>query len=311
MQTLDELVNSNKRTYTLENFHEMKLWELLYLSLGEEKELFFRVVFSEFFPVVLKIETLREQNNNAKIKEITSKYLHELEVELDTEPFSIISYVYEKPIFEALNFFRNYPIKEELSFYQSSLTKQEKDVINLRKGVLEKMKDLQDIQSLQNLIQKPKFIYQVLLQFRPFLRLMPIGVKSNGIKNNLLEFGSILLKDYLKRIFYNDLSRSFEEENTDENKKKIQKLTMPQKNLIMHFLLSKHDIDDRKGKDTTKLIQDLCDIEGFENLYKAVRNPFETNDKNWRMDDLKAIKPYFERLGLDEIVKKIEEQKRK
>ena len=86
---------------------------------------------------------------------------------------------------------------------------------------------------------------------------------------------------------------------------------MPQKNLIMHFLLSRHDIDNRKGKQKAELIRDLCEIEGFENLYKAVRNPFETGNENWRIDDLKAIKPYFENLGMDEIVKEIENQKRK
>jgi hypothetical protein len=88
------------------------------------------------------------------------------------------------------------------------------------------------------------------------------------------------------------------------------KLTMAQKVLMMHYLFSGHDIPERKEKTKARFIQVLCGINSFDNLYKSVLNPFVTEDKNFRRDDLKAILPYFESLGLENIVEQIRKEKR-
>jgi len=107
-----------------------------------------------------------------------------------------------------------------------------------------------------------------------------------------------LLSEKLKNLKNNEKNEmaATPNENLEEDYNG-KKLSMPQKTLIMHFLFSRHSIPERKDKAKAEMIKDLCEIRSFKNLYDAVRNPFITEDKNFRRDDLKVILPYFEELG--------------
>jgi len=79
--------------------------------------------------------------------------------------------------------------------------------------------------------------------------------------------------------------------------------------LAMHFILEQLQVRsneiDRKAK--ADLVQ-FFTAKNHKNIYDAFQDPFITKDKNFRFDDLNYIRTYFEKLGLSEIVKAINNQ---
>jgi len=79
--------------------------------------------------------------------------------------------------------------------------------------------------------------------------------------------------------------------------------------LAIHFILEQLQVRsnevDRKAK--AELSQFLTG-KNYKNIYDAFQNPFTTKQKNFRFDDLQYIRPFFEKLGLSEIVKAINNQ---
>lgn len=86
-------------------------------------------------------------------------------------------------------------------------------------------------------------------------------------------------------------------------------LTIAQKVLIMHFIFESLGVPERKNKERAKLIQVLSEVQSWKNLYDTVCKPFQTKDGNFRRDDLKTIRPFFENLELFDILKLIDNQR--
>jgi hypothetical protein len=74
--------------------------------------------------------------------------------------------------------------------------------------------------------------------------------------------------------------------------------------LAMHFLL---DFCKIQGVDKTQIARFIEFLTGksYHNIYRNVKNPYATKKGNFRKEDLQFIRPYFENLGLSEIVKMI------
>lgn len=86
-------------------------------------------------------------------------------------------------------------------------------------------------------------------------------------------------------------------------------LTIAQKVLIMHFIFESLGVPERKNTERAKLIQVLSEVQSWKNLYDTVCKPFQTKDGNFRRDDLKIIRPFFENLELVDILKLIDNQR--
>ena len=90
---------------------------------------------------------------------------------------------------------------------------------------------------------------------------------------------------------------------------KNKEFTTARQVLALHFIFEQLQIRsteiDRSLK--AKFVEFLTS-KNYKNIYDALENPFITKDKNFRFDDLKYIRDYFESLGLSEIVKGINNQ---
>jgi len=77
--------------------------------------------------------------------------------------------------------------------------------------------------------------------------------------------------------------------------------------LAMHYLFEYTKV---VGIDQTEKAHFIEFLTGknYKNIYDAVRSPLATKDGNLRKGDLRYIRPYFEKLGLREIVKMIDNE---
>lgn len=96
---------------------------------------------------------------------------------------------------------------------------------------------------------------------------------------------------------------NFEPENNPPNLD----FTTARQVLAVHYLLEYCQV---RGVDQThkaRFIEFLTN-KSSKNIYDLVLNPLATKRKNFRREDLQFIRPYFENLGLTEIVKMINNQ---
>jgi hypothetical protein len=73
--------------------------------------------------------------------------------------------------------------------------------------------------------------------------------------------------------------------------------------LAVHYLLKFANVKNVDKTEIARFIQFLTG-KNFDNIYKKLQSPFKLNDKSLR-EDLRFVRDYFERLGLFEIVKMI------
>ena len=75
----------------------------------------------------------------------------------------------------------------------------------------------------------------------------------------------------------------------------------------MHYLYEELGINQREeiSRKAKAAFAELLTIKNYKNLYDSLKDPFMTKEKEFRFDDLQFIRPYFENLGLKNIVKKI------
>ena len=84
---------------------------------------------------------------------------------------------------------------------------------------------------------------------------------------------------------------------------KSKEFTTARQVLAVHYLLKYANVKNVDKTEITRFIHFLTG-KNFENIYKKLQNPFKLNDKSLK-EDLRFIQDYFERLGMIEIVKMI------
>jgi hypothetical protein len=94
-----------------------------------------------------------------------------------------------------------------------------------------------------------------------------------------------------------------------EPERKNKEFTTARQVLALHFIFEQlqvrsHEID-RTVK--AKFVEFLTG-KNYKNIYDALENPFISKDKKFRFEDLQFIRKYFEDIGLNEIVKAINNQ---
>jgi hypothetical protein len=84
---------------------------------------------------------------------------------------------------------------------------------------------------------------------------------------------------------------------------KSKEFTTARQVLAVHYLLKYANVKNVDKTEITRFIHFLTG-KNFDNIYKKLQNPFKLNDKSLK-EDLRFIRDYFERLGMIEIVKMI------
>jgi hypothetical protein len=88
-----------------------------------------------------------------------------------------------------------------------------------------------------------------------------------------------------------------------ENSEKMKEFTTARQVLAVHYLLKYSNVKNVDKTEIARFIQFLTG-KNFDNIYKKLQNPFKTNDKSLK-EDLRFVREYFERLGMSEVVKMI------
>ena len=106
-----------------------------------------------------------------------------------------------------------------------------------------------------------------------------------------------LNKEIEKRIKISKLlsKNETEEKNTD--------FTTARQVLAVHYLLQYYHVKNVDKTEIARFIQFLTG-KNLDNIYKKLQNPFKVNDKSLK-EDLRFVREYFERLGMQEVVKLI------
>jgi len=94
-----------------------------------------------------------------------------------------------------------------------------------------------------------------------------------------------------------------EPSSTSDNLEKSKDFTTARQVLTVHYLLKFANVKNVDKTEIARFIQFLTG-KNFDNIYKKLQSPFKLNDKSLR-EDLRFVRDYFERLGLFEIVKMI------
>ena len=84
---------------------------------------------------------------------------------------------------------------------------------------------------------------------------------------------------------------------------KNKEFTTARQVVAVHFMLKYMQVKNADKTEIARFIQFLTG-KNYDNIYKRVLNPFNVNDKVFR-EDLRFVRGYFERLGLYELVKMI------
>lgn len=85
--------------------------------------------------------------------------------------------------------------------------------------------------------------------------------------------------------------------------------TMARQVLALHYIFEELEINNSEIDRTIKAgFAEFLTGKNNKNLYDALQNPFTTKQKQFRYDDLQYLRTRFEKLGLNKIVKKINEQ---
>jgi hypothetical protein len=84
---------------------------------------------------------------------------------------------------------------------------------------------------------------------------------------------------------------------------KSKEFTTARQVLAIHYLLKYSNVKNVDKTEIARFIQFLTD-KNFDNIYKKLQNPFKLNNKSLK-EDLRFIRDYFERLGVLEVVKMI------
>lgn len=104
--------------------------------------------------------------------------------------------------------------------------------------------------------------------------------------------------------FLNNYGNS-EQQNEDSKESIIESQnTTARQVLIMHYILKYLKVDNIDATKRAELIQFLTG-KSSKNVYDLVRNPLTTKQGDFRQKDLQVIRIFFENLGLEEIVKMI------
>ncbi|MBI5541235.1 MAG: hypothetical protein HY951_14310 [Bacteroidia bacterium] len=88
-----------------------------------------------------------------------------------------------------------------------------------------------------------------------------------------------------------------------ETEEKIKDFTTARQVLAVHYLLKYENVKNVDKTEIARFIQFLTG-KNFDNIYKKLQNPFKVNDKSVK-DDLRFIRLYFEKMGMEEVVKMI------
>lgn len=91
--------------------------------------------------------------------------------------------------------------------------------------------------------------------------------------------------------------------STLDNVEKSKDFTTARQVLAVHYLLKYANVKNIDKTEIARFIQFLTG-KNFDNIYKKLQSPFKLNDKSLK-EDLRFVRDYFERLGMLEIVKMI------
>jgi transcription initiation factor TFIIIB Brf1 subunit/transcription initiation factor TFIIB len=108
----------------------------------------------------------------------------------------------------------------------------------------------------------------------------------------------ITTEEEIKSIFIETETAS-----TLKNTEKSKSFTTARQVLAVHYLLKYANVKNIDRTEIARFIQFLTG-KNFDNIYKKLQSPFKLNDK-YLKEDLRYVKDYFERLGMQEIVKMI------
>jgi len=96
-------------------------------------------------------------------------------------------------------------------------------------------------------------------------------------------------------------------QSSPDIKMKNPKFTTAQQVLAMHYIFENFQVRGVDQSAKARFIEFLTG-KSYKNIYDAVCNPMATKSKDFRKKDLQFIRPFFENLGLTEIVKMINNQ---
>lgn len=106
-----------------------------------------------------------------------------------------------------------------------------------------------------------------------------------------------LIKAYAERTAKAEIGASERESNPD--------FTTARQVLAMRFLLDPYNVWVTVDKTHIARFIEFLTGKNYDNIYKKVKTPYSTKNKNFRKEDFQFIRTYFENLGLSDIVKKI------
>jgi hypothetical protein len=100
-----------------------------------------------------------------------------------------------------------------------------------------------------------------------------------------------------------------EDPASDTAAEQVKKLTLAQRVWAIHYLLIEAGMS-YAVVDKTEVARFIAALtgDGFDNVYKRVRNKYQKNEKATQRD-LAAVRAQFERLGMFEIVEKIDKER--
>jgi len=129
------------------------------------------------------------------------------------------------------------------------------------------------------------------------IELVQMFAQQKGYEN-FLTFLTEQAQPYLNHTTSAELA-NISEETSDKNKE----FTNTRQVMAIHYLLKYCQVKNVDNKEKARFIQFLTG-KNLDNIYKRVQSPLNGNDR-YINEDLKYVRGYFDRLGMKEIVKMI------